>query len=381
VGPVELSEPVLLAAAAALLLRERPWPRPPGDRRWPGRGLILGLVVIAVGGLVGGLFRPDGPVYSVALSYQGAPLGPVPAFVADVLRFVTGTVLVVLVVRAWRPRRAEVELAALAYAVGAAVSALDGALGPSTYGRTDGLNTHPVPFGLACALGVVISVGLVLGCPGWMRSLAIATGLAGAAGVLASGTRGALLVVVLGIVLVLAGARTARTLAVPAAMFVLVTALGLVAPSLVGESNTVARLDGGASAETSDVARATVREETIALVRIRGITGAGFEFLAGPHNLVLGVVASAGVLGLAGLVVVIVTLVRVLSRSRGDPVAAALSAAVLAMYLPFWIVNPGWERWLWVPVALMFASSKAATDPRPLGGAVAVPAATDRSIG
>jgi hypothetical protein len=84
------------------------------------------------------------------------------------------------------------------------------------------------------------------------------------------------------------------------------------------------------------------------------VTGAGFQYLSPPHSLLLGVIAAAGALGLTGLVIVVASLGWQLAvRARDDPLTVAVLAGALAVYSSSWVVNHPWDRWLWLPIALV----------------------------
>jgi hypothetical protein len=110
---------------------------------------------------------------------------------------------------------------------------------------------------------------------------------------------------------------------------------------------------GGAQ---SNAVRKILRDETYALIRTHGITGAGFRYISPPHNLVLGTMAAAGILGLAGLTVIVATtVIRYLSLTSREHLSLGVLAGTVAVWSAFWFVNPGWDRWLWVPLAVVMA--------------------------
>ncbi|MBV8462021.1 MAG: hypothetical protein JO368_01910, partial [Acidimicrobiales bacterium] len=109
--------------------------------------------------------------------------------------------------------------------------------------------------------------------------------------------------------------------------------------------------------------------------RQHGLTGAGFKFISPPHNLVLSVIATAGVLGLLGLIVIVATtFARYLANPRTDPLSLGVLSATLGVWASFWFVNPGWDRWLWLPLAVVVAqcgavSRRTPVEEEPLRGA------------
>ncbi|MBV8236437.1 MAG: hypothetical protein JO075_12115, partial [Acidimicrobiia bacterium] len=109
----------------------------------------------------------------------------------------------------------------------------------------------------------------------------------------------------------------------------------------------------------SNQGRDLLREQTYALIRTNGLTGAGFRYLAPPHSFLLGILVTAGIAGLIGTIVIVAALVfQHLSIRDRDPMAVAAIAAVLGLFTTSWVVNFGWDRWLWVLIAV-FATVRA----------------------
>jgi O-antigen ligase len=93
-------------------------------------------------------------------------------------------------------------------------------------------------------------------------------------------------------------------------------------------------------------------------VRKHGWTGVGLRFLFPPHNLVLGVLAATGALGFIGLLIVVGSLIRrLITTPAADVLAIAVLAAAVGTYACMWVVNVGWDRWFWVPIALVLAQA------------------------
>ena len=144
-------------------------------------------------------------------------------------------------------------------------------------------------------------------------------------------------------------------------MLVGVLGLAVALLGVGGETAVGTRLAGDTSAALSNVGRTLVRQDSFAVVRRHGITGIGLQWLFQPHNLVLGVLAATGVIGFAGLLIVVVTMARrLVTTSTTDPVTLAVISAALAVYTCAWVVNVGWDRWFWIPVALVFTARPSA---------------------
>jgi capsular polysaccharide biosynthesis protein len=351
IGQLNISDVFLLAAAAVLLLRRDPTRHP----ATVPRALFVGLGLLILGGIVGSLFEPAVSPFR-NLHLEPPPLLFLPRRIGEIIRFGFGTVGVVLLTRACVLTRRQVERALMAYGLGATASVFWGLIqARDLNGRARGLTPHPVSFGWISAVAVLVGAGLLLSRQRTARFIGAVTVASGLTGIALSGTRSAVLLLLAGLVILQFGLRSARrTLA-----FAL---LGLVALSLSllgagGETRT--RLSGDSSTAQSKYGRDLVREDSIVLAREHGLTGVGLRYLFPPHNLVLGVVCATGVIGCAGLVIVVLSLGRRFATTpRGDPMALAVLSAALGVYASCWVVNPGWDRWLWLPVALVFASPR-----------------------
>ncbi|MHB8464498.1 MAG: O-antigen ligase family protein [Acidimicrobiales bacterium] len=370
VGRGQLKPTDLCLVAAMAILALRPESRSVVDKDGTPRRMVTALLLICAGGLIGSRFAPAHVAASLRLSYTGSPLGPIPAGIADVMRFALGTVGLILVVRAWKPVAAEARTALLAFGWGATVSVLYGAAkGGAQYGRVQGLTTHPVFFGMISAFAVLVAVGLFLSASSSRGRLGAATiALICTAGMLDSGTRSGLLIVGLGLVITLAGMRSFRLTSILVGCGLFGLLLAAVSPSFVTNSPTVSRLNGGGYASISNQARDAAQRDTIALIKVHGITGAGFRYIDSPHNLLLGIIASAGVIGLVGFVMlVVVVTARFLRTPSTDPMAVAVLGGAVAVFAAFSTVNPGWDRWFWMPLALTIVARREARH-RPDGG-------------
>jgi len=211
-----------------------------------------------------------------------------------------------------------------------------------------------VGFGWISAIAAIIGVGLVLtrrrGSQ-WLGGVVI---VAGVDGILVSGTRSAVPLLVIGLIILQFGVRSARS----SMAFLLLGLMGL-SLSLVGiggNTEVGRRLEGNVSSQASDQGRGQLRRQAITVVREHGFTGVGLRYLYPPHNLILGVLGATGIIGFTGLLVIVATLARRFATTPdGDVVALAVLSATLAIYVSSWVINPGWDRFLWYPLALVFA--------------------------
>ena len=348
---LNLSDLAFALVAAALILRRRK-PRPEAPNIAP---YLVGALLLAAGGLFATMFEPTAnPFPGTTGIYQGSTFGFIGIRYGDLVRFFIVTVGMLVVVRFWRPSVRDRWAVAAAYGAGALISVVYAiSQGTQPGGRAQGLTTHPVFYGTISGIAVLVGIGLAASSRGRRRVFGIVVALGCTYGVLGSGTRGAVLILVVGVAFFLIAMRSARVVAA----FVGVALIGLLftvaAPGLFSGSETIVRLQGGSTATLSNTGRDFLREETYALVRTHGLTGAGFRYLAPPHSFILGILVSAGVIGLIGTLVIVATLVlRHLSIQNRDPMAVAVIAAVLGLFTSSWVVNFGWDRWLWLLIAV-----------------------------
>ncbi|MBV8961435.1 MAG: O-antigen ligase family protein [Actinobacteria bacterium] len=361
-GGLDLAADFLLLGALLLFLKRIGPDREhhiDGERRPAMIGLLLlGLGLIAAGGLIGAIFEPKHTSFVFSIGYQGSALGPLPARFADVVRFAVLTAGIVVVIRAWRPSRRQARAILVAYGAGELLSVAVGVLnGPDADNRVKGLTTHPVFFGLISAAGIIIGYSLVVMRGGRRRLFGVVVTVVSAYGMLISGTRSALLLAAIGVLILQMGLRSLRSASVLATGGIVGIAISLFGTNLAGSTPTITRILGGGYASNSNDARSLLRKETITLVKQHGLTGAGFKYLTPPHNLILGVMAAAGILGLAGLLLVVIALIRqFVATSSGDPVTLAALAVPLSAFACSWVLNAGWDRWMWLPIAVAFAT-------------------------
>jgi hypothetical protein len=350
---LNLSDLAFACVVAALVLR-RHRHRPEAPYITP---YVIGALLLAAGGLFGTMFEPrvnPFPEATLINIYQGSGLGPIGIRYGDLVRFLIVTIGMLVAVRFWRPSLRERWAVAAAFGAGAATSVLYAInYGTPPGGRAQGLTTHPVFYGTISGVAVLVGIGLATSAAGRRRLFGILVAALCAYGVLQSGTRGAVLEVVAGVAFFVVAMKSVRVVAA----FIGVAMAGLLAtvvlPGVFSGTETIVRLTGGGSATLSNSGRDLLREQTYALIRTHGLTGAGFRYLAPPHSFILGIIVTAGILGLIGTIVIVAALfLRLVAIQNLDPMAAAAIAAVLGLFVCSWVVNFGWDRWLWVLIAV-----------------------------
>lgn len=349
-----LTASVLGLAVEQVVSRRRPAPLP--------AGFILGTALVVAGGLVGTLFA-ESPAASLA----------------HLLPFTLAATVPVFVVQLWRPSLAVLRRYAWCWVTGAMTSGTVGLLSTGGItGRPGGLTPHPNHLALTCALAGGLALALWLSGQGWRRHLALACFGVLALTVVRAGSRAGLVCLLVATAVVLVRTRDLR----PAperigrgALAVLGLALivgGLISSGAVrvGEQNAVQRLLGDASARAADVERLTALEQNVRRIGDRPLTGNGFEEARQAHNIYIQVWASAGVPGLIGLLMLVVSVVR--EGAREVPGAGAESryirTAFLAGYLGYLVAglaqNVLWDRYIWLHVAvILWARSAAPSQP------------------
>lgn len=342
---VALSDLFLLVAVVAMLptiaLRRR-------SLRRSGDGVLVGLAMIAAGGLVGTLFavRPE-------------------ASLVEVAKFVFAAAGSIVAMRLWEPDPARVRRFCALWLGGAVVSSLWAlTFSPSIVGRPLGLSTHPNHLGIVCLLGAAIALGFALGGRSVARRLCMLALLPLVVALVACGSRAALLgffVVVPTVALMTLRVQLAVRAGAVAAIFGLAVLAGVVhLPADTG----LARLFGDGSTSGSDASRIDLLSSSIDRYERHPLTGEGFEFAQEAHNVYLQVLGASGPLGFLGLVVVVGSVLKAARRGiRAGPARVggehALLAGLAAGYVGYLVAalfqNILWDRYLWLYIAALLA--------------------------
>ena len=291
----------------------------------------FGALLLVFAGVISSLLT-DSPV--VSLRYVGQLLVAV---------FVLPTFLAW-----WQPRLPVLLGLAWAYVGGQAVSSIV-ALGQGG-SRAQGLTTHPNFFGLCCTLAFALGFFLLQHSGPVLRCVVVGLDVLFAAGVSMSGSRAALLgLVLLSLVWVLVQ-RSA--LGGYAMAFVAVTALavGNWALSALPEGSALARLAGNSTASVSDSHRQSLVQSGLHQFLERPLTGNGFEQALQSHSIFLEVAVAGGLLGLVGYLFMLGALLKPLIDRTNR--LHALSYPVLAYALVGALSNSLWDRFIWTAAAL-----------------------------
>lgn len=345
---------VLLIGGAILILAIRSVR--PVDSTWRFfQPFLISVGLIGFGGLVGTLIGGYG--------WNG---------IVDLVRFVLSTLGVLAVFGLWAPERASVRLLAWAFLAGTAVNGFLGIfLLKDTVGRAIGLAVHSNHFAVAGLLACGAGIGLSLTSEGRRRSIASGLTAVVAAGLIASGSRAAIVGLLAFVVWFLLYARQLRLIAwslcVGTAM-VLAVGSGVVSPT---STDALGRLIGkDPTAALSDDARRDARSTAVRSIEANPITGVGFSAAKEAHNVYLQLWAASGLFGVAGALGLMFAAGRMVwARPKKDMLLGALVCSYGGYLVAAMFSTVLWDRYLWLHVALAVAlcSSRRAPSSDPEG--------------
>lgn len=252
----------------------------------------------------------------------------------------------------WRPSRDLVEKLAWSYVGGQFLSTVIGmALGHVGDSRDYGLTTHPNFYGMCGALAAALCLHLLDRAEAGRRWLPVLALVVSAGSVLLSGSRAALLAMVLLAILYPLLERSTKAgylLALGGAGLVALANASLL-PAL-GSGSAISRLTGGGSAQGSDDQRSQNLAAAIQQVLHHPLLGNGFTFeTSQSHNGYVEIAQAAGLFGLIGYVAILACLVRPLFRghSRNRLAYAPLAYIVISTFN-----NTLWDRFAWTALIL-----------------------------
>lgn len=249
----------------------------------------------------------------------------------------------------WAPDWKTVDVLLWCYVAGQMVSLAYAPVGGAVGNRNQGLSNHPNEFGGA---GVMAFAALMYlwrrNDAVWYRVMVAGLGAACAGSAVISGSRAAVIVLA-GLILMIPFVERSAFKG-----FLLATggALAVFAlPYVVGQSgegSAITRLAGSADALGADQARNEAQEFGIDLFLKSPIIGNGFADAIYAHNVVLGVAASVGVLGLLGYLLVLFTLAKPIIGHHPNRRLGYVVWAFIAITPTFPALE---DHTLWVPMA------------------------------
>jgi O-antigen ligase len=356
IGPLTASD-LFLAAAVLLLL--------PRVHVADARTLWIPAVaaaLIALGGTIGTL------VTGASISGSADALIP----------FVASSFGAFVLIVCWRPGLPQLRSFAWLWVAGGVISALVALIIPDLHMflRPSGLTPQSNHLAIISVILLGVTLGVIASDPRRNRLL---LGLAAAsilfAAIVASGSRARLAAALVVVLLALIATRNRFTVAI--ALGVVIAGLALVAAGVAGDDNALTRLTGDTetSAE-SDADREARNDAAWERFKSDPITGVGFDDVTDAHNFFLQVGSGAGILGIAGGIMILLLafrsyLIAVWKRMAENPpywaMAAGLAAAVIGYLAASMFQNVLWDRNIWIAIALMTwaAASTVGRDPAP----------------
>lgn len=249
----------------------------------------------------------------------------------------------------WAPSWKTVDVLLWCYVGGHMVSLAYAPIGGAVGNRNQGLSNHPNEFGGA---GVMAFAALMYlwrrNDAVWYRVMVAGLGAASAGSVVISGSRAGVAVVA-GLILMIPFVERS---AFKGFLLAVCGALGVFAlPYIVGrsgEGSAITRLAGSADAIGADQARNEAQAFGIDLFSKSPIVGNGFADTIFVHNMVLGVAASVGVIGLLGYLLVLFTLARPIIGDHPNRRLGYVVWAFIAITPTFPALE---DHTLWVPMA------------------------------
>ena len=349
-APLTVGDVPLLALGAAVFILPR---RPATTAK--GKWMLRGSVLIVCGAVIGSVFAAD---RMGALGFAIVRSMPV--------------VLTLLIVRRWNPGPQLVALAMRAFVLGVTVSAAAGvSIVRPNNGRAYGLTHHPNQLAADCimALGITVVV-LLWGTQQSKRVYWICAPIL-MYGLLESGSRAGVLA--LGGV-AFAVAFRAWKLGWRAAQIGGVVLIGaLLVGGVIGipRAKAIDRLYLEESPR-SDAERYENLSAEINRSLDHPFTGSGILASDRAHNIYLEVIGSAGLIGIAGLLVLIGNCVRgafvnvpISLRDPGRFLKYALSVAFVGFAFHEAFQNAVWNRWPWFMAGLFIALEAHTSSERP----------------
>ncbi len=281
---------------------------------------------------------------------------PIPAVSASqVARLLIGAFLLPIFLMIWRPPTPVIVRFAAAYIFGTVFSVFWGLLQGPVPGdaRYVGFTYHPNYLGLSCLLAAtLVPYVTAMVAPGY-RWIYWFSGLIAAYGVYISGSRAALLVLIMIIVIYPFVEGSIR--AVGAVMLGVAGVLAFSGKLITEDSNNaLGRLFGSGSATGSDQERRQILSEAWHQFLEHPLLGNGFDGGIGSHNIYLQVAVAVGVFGLVGYLMIMWSAIRPLFWQG---TAHRLAYPVLAYAAIGPLTNTLWERMIWSVVALCFVAN------------------------
>lgn len=297
---------------------------------------VLGLFILGTMGLIASIASPI----------------PVVSF-NQVARLLLGAFVLPIFFMIWRPSSQLVARFAAAYILGCVLSVGYGLLQGPVAGdqRYIGFTYHPNYLGMSCLLGASVTPFVVAKVAPQYRWIFWGSSLVCAYGVWISGSRAALVVLIM---LVLVYIFVERSIRAGGAVALGLAGVLIFSGRLLQDdgNSALGRLLGNGTASGSDIQRKQILTEAWQQFKEHPLLGNGFDGGIGSHNIYLQVAVAVGVFGLLGYLLIMWTALRPLFWPG---VNHRLSYPVLAYIAIGPLTNTLWDRLIWTVLALTFA--------------------------
>lgn len=303
--------------------------------------MFVGTVLVTAGGILGMM---------VAQDWGG---------VAEMAKFVLGAPVVLIIVMLINPDRSLVRMMAVAYALGATLSAIDAIFEPvdPAFGRSNGFGAHAGHLALSSIFAFFVFVGVAVGTRSLLIRFACAIGaFLGVVGILLSGTRSALIGFVIGVVFVALAARMKGILTLGGGIAIMGLLYFTVVPLLPFKNNIQRAFGQGELASSTGLTNGLHEDllnDALRLIGTHPWSGVGFTEGQVAHNLILQVASMGGIIALIGLIVTWAPVFFAAAQrlEEGINPESALRVCMMAGVLAYFVFAQFqpliWDRHLW----------------------------------
>lgn len=300
-----------------------------------------------------------GSIIVVGAVLVSSALGPTPGVGINYgSRLIAAAVLLPLAMLWWRPTRDVIEGLAWAYIAGAVASSMFAVLeGPAVGTRYDGLATHVNFFALGGLIGIALLIHKWFVVPSNQRWIVLACAAACFFAIWFSGSRAALLV--MGVLILIVPVIERSALSAYAVLALAATAVASAEWLLqrAGEGSALARLKGDSSTTGSDTERREALAAGFEKWLLHPIMGKSFgEDSLAAHNIYLQVMVGVGLVGLVGFLLILASALRPLF---GTGELRRLGYTALAFGGVGMITNSLWDRFTWAALSLSILAAVA----------------------
>jgi len=221
--------------------------------------------------------------------------------------------------------------------------------------RQPGLSAQANNIGVQAAMSAPLLLTVFLRASIRARCFAVVAVAGSALGIYISGSRGSAVGILLGVLVTLVVVRQTRIWTARIMVGVVVGGIYLFLTTGGSRILDVLRLSNNQSATQSDAGRSMLRAQGIKDFYHSPLHGIGWGFSNQAHLIYIQLLAAGGVVGFAGVALVVLGVLGPGWRIRSDPLAGALIAATVTWLLIGLVENQLTDQWIYVPLALLAA--------------------------